>query len=279
LVKTHIPNNHPRAESLRIREKLVEGFRKGVVVPEGLIAHGRGECFDYLIGEKTQPFAFKAEKAAVALLLLSNHPVISVNGNSAALCPTEIVKLAYLTGSKVEVNLFHRTFERERTIEKILREQGLDEVLGVGENASGTIPTVCSLRCKVDPRGLLVADTVLLSIEDGDRTMAYRKAGKNVIAVDLNPFSRTAIWASITIVDNVVRAFPNMIKLAKNLKKENKETLKKILETYNNDKILKEAVRFINQRLVRLGHEKVFGFSLTEEVLQLAKLNSVRLKG
>ena len=279
MVKTHIPNNHPRAESLRIREKLVEGFRKGVVVPEGLIAHGRGECFDYLIGEKTQPFAFKAEKAAVALLLLSNHPVISVNGNSAALCPTEIVKLAYLTGSKVEVNLFHRTFERERTIEKILREQGLDEVLGVGENASGIIPTVCSLRCKVDPRGLLVADTVLLSIEDGDRTMAYRKAGKNVIAVDLNPFSRTAIWASITIVDNVVRAFPNMIKLAKNLKKENKETLKKILETYNNDKILKEAVRFINQRLVRLGHEKVFGFSLTEEVLQLAKLNPVRLKG
>jgi len=243
-----------------------------------LIAHGRGECFDYLIGEKTQPFAFKAEKAAVALLLLSNHPVISVNGNCAALCPTEIVKLAYLTGSKVEVNLFHRTFERERIIEKILRKQGLDEVLGVGENASGIIPTVCSLRCRVDPRGLLVADTVLLSIEDGDRTMAYRKAGKNVIAIDLNPFSRTAIWASITIVDNVVRAFPNMIKLAKNLKKENKETLKKILETYNNDKILKEAVKFINQRLVRLGHEKVFGFSLTEEVLQLAKLNPVRLK-
>jgi len=279
LVKIHIPNNHPRAESLRIREKLVEGFRKGVVVAEGLIAHGRGECFDYLIGEKTQPFAFKAEKAAVALLLLSNHPVISVNGNSAALCSTEIVKLAYLTGSKVEVNLFHRTFKRERTIEKILREQGLDEVLGVGENASGIIPTVCSLRCKVDPRGLLVADTVLLSIEDGDRTMAYRKAGKNVIAIDLNPFSRTAIWASITIVDNVVRAFPNMIKLAKNLKKENKETLKKILETYDNDKILKEAVKFINQRLVRLSHEKVFGFSLTEEVLQLTKLNPVRLKG
>ncbi|OYT55241.1 MAG: hypothetical protein B6U77_02135 [Candidatus Hecatellales archaeon ex4484_218] len=204
----HIPNNHPRAESLRIREKLVEGFRKGVVVPEGLIAHGRGECFDYLIGEKTQPFAFKAEKVAVALLLLSNHPIISVNGNCVALCPTEIVKLAYLTGSKVEVNLF-----------------------------------------------------------------------QNVIAIDLNPFSRTAIWASITIVDNVVRAFPNMIKLAKNLKKENKETLKKILETYDNDKILKEAVKFINQRLVRLGHEKVFGFSLTEEVLQLAKLNPVRLKG
>ncbi|WP_415311792.1 hypothetical protein [Candidatus Nitrosocosmicus sp. FF01] len=33
------------------REKIVEGYKNGLVALEGLIAHGRGECFDYLIGE------------------------------------------------------------------------------------------------------------------------------------------------------------------------------------------------------------------------------------
>ena len=32
--------------------------------------------------------------------------------------------------------------------------------------------------------------------------------GKEVVTVDLNPMSRTAKQASITIVDNVVRALP-----------------------------------------------------------------------
>ena len=48
-----IPKSHPRAASLYIREKLVQGYRTGLVVEEGLMAHGRGETFDYLIGEKT----------------------------------------------------------------------------------------------------------------------------------------------------------------------------------------------------------------------------------
>ncbi|MEM0059482.1 MAG: hypothetical protein QXE10_03535, partial [Desulfurococcaceae archaeon] len=62
----NIPANHPRRNSLLIREKLVEGFKRKLVVEEGLIAHGRGECFDYLLGETTQPFAVKAIEAAVA---------------------------------------------------------------------------------------------------------------------------------------------------------------------------------------------------------------------
>ena len=37
-----IPKSHPRAKSLLIREKLVEGFDKGLVAKEGLLAHGRG---------------------------------------------------------------------------------------------------------------------------------------------------------------------------------------------------------------------------------------------
>ena len=79
-----IPSDHPRARSLYIREMLVDGFRRGLVVPEGLIAHGRGEAYDYLLGERTTETAQRAIKAAAAMLLLSSRPVISVNGNTAA---------------------------------------------------------------------------------------------------------------------------------------------------------------------------------------------------
>ena len=50
---TLIPKTHPRARSLLVREKLVSGFDSGLVAKEGLIAHARGEAFDYLVGEKT----------------------------------------------------------------------------------------------------------------------------------------------------------------------------------------------------------------------------------
>jgi len=49
-----------------------------------LLAHGRGEALDYLLGEETTPVARKAIRAATALLLTSERPVISVNGNAAA---------------------------------------------------------------------------------------------------------------------------------------------------------------------------------------------------
>ena len=82
-MRFNIPQDHPRAESLRVREMLVEGLRGGLVVEEGLIAHGRGETFDYLLGEKTTPSAIMAIKATAAMLLTSSHPIISVNGNFA----------------------------------------------------------------------------------------------------------------------------------------------------------------------------------------------------
>ena len=64
-----IPKSHPRFESLQRRERLVRAWKAGVVVPEGLIAHGRGEAFDYLLGEETTAPALVAEKAAAAFLV------------------------------------------------------------------------------------------------------------------------------------------------------------------------------------------------------------------
>ncbi|MDW8010127.1 MAG: 4-phosphopantoate--beta-alanine ligase, partial [Sulfolobales archaeon] len=254
ILRIEIPRTHPRYESLVIRERLVEGFEKGLAVPQGLIAHGRGECFDYLIGEKTIEPALKAMKAAVAALLLARHPVISVNGNVAALVPDGVVKLARAVGAKIEVNLFYRSEERVRKIAEELRSHGADEVLGV-DDAVATIPELFSERRRVSPRGIYVADVVLVAIEDGDRTEALRKMGKTVIAIDLNPISRTSLAASITIVDNVTRAIPKLAELAESAKTEPRGNLEEILRNYDNSEVLSEVLNHINRRLGELSEK------------------------
>ncbi len=251
----HVPEDHPRAESIKIREQLIEGFKEGFVAVAGLIAHGRGEAFDYILGEKTHHFAEKAEKAAVATLILAKNPVISVNGNVAALVPYEIVQLSKLLKAKLEVNLFYRTKEREEAIKKVLETAGAEKVLGVGESASATIPELSHSRRKVDPEGILIADVVMVPLEDGDRTIALRKLEKQVITIDLNPLSRTAQEANITIVNNITRTIPEMIQITQNIinTKKKREELQKILKTYNNKEILSMATKTINEHLTKLA--------------------------
>jgi len=222
---------------------LVNGFRRGLVVPEGLIAHGRGEAYDYLLGERTTKTAQRAIKAAAAILLLSNRPVISVNGNTAALCPNTVVELARVTGATIEVNIFYRTKEREMAIEAELEMHGAKKVLGVGSKASSRIPELQSERRHVDPDGIYTADTVLVPLEDGDRTEALVKMNKTVITIDLNPLSRTSRAANITIVDNVVRAMPVLVEAASKLR--GTKSLRKIADDFNNRKNLRESIKII----------------------------------
>jgi len=245
-----ISKSHPRYESLEYRHLLVEGLEKGYVTQSGLIAHGRGEAFDYLIGEKTIPEALEAEKAAVALLLLSKDPVISVNGNTAALCPKELVSLAKAVDAKIEVNLYYRTLKREKLIEKILIKNGAKEVYGIGSKAGKKVPNLDSNRAKVDPSGIWTADTVMVPLEDGDRVEALVAMGKKVISIDLNPLSRTTQKASVSIVDNVVRAVPNMIKLAGDLKQMDDRVLQNILDAYDNKEILENIIRTMRQNII-----------------------------
>lgn len=251
--RLRVPLGHPRAESLNIRERLIEHHRSGVVATAGLIAHGRGEALDYLLGEKTTEPAVKATKAAAAALLLAKSPVISVNGNVAALVPERVVELAGLTGAKIEVNLFYRTPERELATRRVLEREGAREVLGVGEASSARIPELGSERRRVDPRGILIADTVLVPLEDGDRAEALVKMGKEVIAVDLNPLSRTSQSASITIVDNVIRAMPNLVSEASRLKSASRKNLQRILHGFDNRANLSAVIRLINTRLTALA--------------------------
>ena len=86
---------------------LIESFENKVVASAGLIAHGRGEAFDYILGEETYEESIDASKAAIATILLAKLAIISVNGNSVALCPNELVQLSKITGAKLEINLFY----------------------------------------------------------------------------------------------------------------------------------------------------------------------------
>ena len=52
---------------------------------------------------------------------------------------------------------------------------------------------------------------ILVPLEDGDRCEALVGMGKTVIVVDLNPLSRSAKMASITIVDEISRVANNML--------------------------------------------------------------------
>ncbi len=238
-----IPKSHQRAKSLYIREKLVAGFDNGLVAKEGLMAHGRGETFDYLLGEKTSKYAQKAISAAASLLVSASYPVISVNGNVAALCPKEIVKLARTVNAKIEVNLFYANEKRKKNIVNVLRKAGAKEVLGINPKSSRRISGLDSARRIVDSGGIYKADVVVVPLEDGDRTIALKKAGKKVITFDLNPLSRTAKTADITIVDNVVRAINKLILECK------KSKIRKI--PYNNKKNLAGTVLEIKKNLSR----------------------------
>lgn len=242
-----IPISHPRKVSLEIRHRLIKGYEQGLVTKAGLIAHGRGEAFDYLLGEKTIPEASKAEEAAVAMLLLAENPAISVNGNIAALCAREIVRLANIVGAKMEVNLFCRTIGREKKIASVLRKAGARKVYGIGVKPK-RIKGLKSERRMID-KALWNSDVVLVPLEDGDRTEALVAMGKKVIAIDLNPMSRTSKKATITIVDNVVRALSNMTATARKLKKTNEEKRGLIIKKFNNKKNLGKIEGLIRKNL------------------------------
>jgi 4-phosphopantoate--beta-alanine ligase len=247
----NIPKNHPRYESLKTREKISDAMKKGFVHETGLIAHGRGEAFDYILGEKTISYSDEAAKIAAATLLFAEKPVISVNGNVVALAASECISLSKTIPAVIEVNLFHRTDERMALLIDELISLGADEVLG--KNGDARIPGLDHNRGLCESAGIFSADVVLVPLEDGDRCEALKKMGKTVIAIDLNPLSRTAKSADITVVDNVIRAIPNIEKWVKELKKQNISVLRDMINSWDNDKMLNEVQGFISKRLLDLS--------------------------
>jgi 4-phosphopantoate--beta-alanine ligase len=237
-----IPPDHPRYRSLVVRERLADCAKTGVVAWEGLTAHGRGEAFDYLIGERTTESALLAERTAAAMLRSARHPVISVNGNTAALAAAGIAELQCACGALVEVNLFHRTEDRVRQIEALLRDAGAEVFSGPAERL---LPLPHDRAwCRRD--GMYSADVVLVPLEDGDRCEVLVAMGKQVIAIDLNPLSRTARTATLTIVDEVTRALPVITGACKELSQRD---IRHFLQTLDNHYLLSEAIREMSARL------------------------------
>lgn len=251
----YLEKSHPRYESIRIRELLTGMVEKKVVAPAGLIAHGRGEAFDYLIGERSPECTAPSIEAAAAALLSARGGVISINGNVAALCPEALVELAEASGAALEINLFYRTRERIDAIAEVMRNAGAKELLGVDEEEQTSIEEIGSQRKRVDRRGIYRADTVFVPLEDGDRTEALAALGKRVITVDLNPLSRTSRMASISIMDNIIRAVPAITDRIRQLSSLSTDRLEAILQGYNNQEVLASCRRSIADFLVRWGEE------------------------
>lgn len=241
--EAEIPEDHPRYQDLVSRHRIEAGVEKGITHLQGMHAEGRGSAFDYLLGEETIDSADGAERAAAARLLLADQPVLSVNGNVAALVPEEIVALADAVDAELEVNLFNRTEKRIQAIAEHLRDHGATEVKGLTANA--LIPGLDHERAKVDEDGIYTADVVLVPLEDGDRAEALDAMGKDEIVIDLNPLSRSPQVADIPIVDNVLRAIPNITAHARTLQSESDERLWSIVEAFDAEAALDDAERQI----------------------------------
>lgn len=206
---SNIPADHPRAASLRVREAMKDAVTKGLVHPTGLIAHGRGEAFDYLLGEATPPEAHEATTEAARLLRSARRPALSLNGNVVALAAAACLDVAAaLPGLALEVNLFHRTPQRVAALVAAMQEAGARPGQVLGEAPDFRIPGLSSDRAQCCKAGIGDADVVLVPLEDGDRCQALKAMGKTVLTIDLNPLSRTARAADVTIVDELTRALP-----------------------------------------------------------------------
>ncbi len=242
-----VPKDHPRYRSLVTREKLADMVGRGIVSPTGLISHGRGEAFDYLMGERSIVPALWSEKAAAAFLLNASRPVVCVNGNAAALGAKELIEVAEEVNARIEVNIFHRTEERMNLIIDHMESEGATEVLGRGPDAR--IPGLTSDRALCTKEGIFDSDVILVPIEDGDRAEALVAMGKTVISIDLNPLSRTSRMATVSISDEMNRALANIKGFARELKGQ-KTQITEIIKDYDNRAVRRDTVMSICKALM-----------------------------
>ena len=242
-----IPKDHPRYKSLMTRERLAHMVEEGLVTPTGLISHGRGEAYDYLMGEKSIPPALEAEKVAAAYLLKAKNPVVCVNGNAAALDPENLIALAKAIPAKMEVNLFHRTPERMEGLISYLESKGAGRVLG--REPDCRIQGLNHDRALCTKEGIFDSDVIVVPIEDGDRAEALVSMGKVVISIDLNPLSRTSCKATVPISDEMTRALENIVRFISELRGD-EDTIHKVISEYDSSVNRRETVRYICNSLM-----------------------------
>lgn len=226
--------SHPRYASLLRRAMLEDASAKGMLAASALIAHGRGEAFDYLLGEVTTATALEATTEAAARLSEAVRPVISINGNVAALAADDLIRCSALLDCPLEINIFYRTPERMTALLEHMSErkaavadspapigwqgdgeqswaEAVNDVSILGDEPNATIPGLEGPRAKCHREGILDSDVILVPLEDGDRCEALVAMGKDVLVVDLNPLSRSAKMGNVTIVDELTRFCANLL--------------------------------------------------------------------
>ena len=159
--------------------------------------------------------------------------------------PEETVALAEAVDADLEVNLFNRTTERMEAIADHLYEHGATEVKGL--TGDGEIPGLDHARGIVDADGIGAADVVVVPLEDGDRAEALAAAGKTEIVIDLNPGSRSPRAAAIPIIDNVIRAVPNVTAHAHDLADASPTELRSIVDSFDPNAALSAAEAAIRE--------------------------------
>ena len=103
-------------------------------------------------------------------------------------------------------------------------------------------------------KGVIQSDTVMVPLEDGDRVEALVSQDKLVITIDLNPLSRTSQKASITIVDNIVRAIPHLINEVDKLENLSKNELRIIVNNFDNQSNLRNILELITRNYIKGEH-------------------------
>jgi len=238
--------SHPRYQSLLMRHRLEMAAKAGMLADSALIAHGRGEAFDYLLGEATIASAHDATMESLAHLQNADSAVISLNGNAIALAGKELMQLASLLKIPVEVNIFYRTPERMKALLSHLyeiRDTNQLDVEILGENPDAKIPGLEGPRAKCCESGIYNSDVILVPLEDGDRCEALVAMGKVVLVIDLNPLSRSAKMGSVTIVDELSRVADNLLRGAM------QKILRKPRTDYDNNNHLQSAIDHITSSL------------------------------
>ena len=129
-----IPKSHPRRNSLLSRNAIVDATKKGLLADSALIAHGRGEAFDYLLGEQTSEIAKLSIKESAARLINANNPVISINGNTAVLAGKSLIRVAAVLGCPIEINIYYRTEERINNLHDFLEAERMVVSKEIGPN-------------------------------------------------------------------------------------------------------------------------------------------------
>ncbi len=242
-----VPTTHPRYKSLMARKLLTDAAASGMLADSALIAHGRGEALDYLLGEMTCESARDAIRESAARLLVANQPIISLNGNAVALAAPELLACAAVLNCAIEINIYYRTPERMAALLFAIEERKsearqqypelanqISAVPILGANPDARIPNLEGPRANCHAEGIFSADVILVPLEDGDRCEALIAMGKTVCVIDLNPLSRTAKMATITIVDELTRCAPLLLddlqkgKIEPNIDWDNEKNLREV---------------------------------------------------